>query len=298
MDGGGHMYELMQVGEHTYYIQSPAKIGLVELAGYDVCLIDSGNDKSAGRKVRQILDAHGWNLVSIYNTHSHADHIGGNQYLQSQTGCAVYAPGLECAFTRHPLLEPVMLYGGFPPDDLRHKFLMAQESPAEYLTADVLPEGFDMIPLPGHAPDMVGLRTPDDIVFLADCLSGAETLNKYGIGYTFDIAAYLKTLEDIQHLSAKLFIPSHAEPTENIVPLAQMNIAKVWEIAECIVSLCVQPACFESILQRLFESYHLNMTFEQYALIGSTLRSYLTWLRAIGKLDARIENNQMVWIRL
>ena len=298
MDGGGHMYELMQVGEHTYYIQSPAKIGLVELAGHDVCLIDSGNDKSAGRKVRQILDAHGWNLVSIYNTHSHADHIGGNQYLQSQTGCAVYAPGIECAFTRHPLLEPVMLYGGFPPDDLRHKFLMAQESPAEYLTADVLPDGFEMIPLPGHAPDMVGLRTPDDVVFLADCLSSAETLSKYGIGFTFDIAAYLKTLEDIQHLSARLFIPSHAEPTENIVPLAQMNIAKVWEIVECIVSVCVQPACFENILQRLFESYHLNMTFEQYALIGSTLRSYLSWLRAIGKLDARIENNQMVWIRL
>ena len=37
------MYELVQVGTHTYYIQSPAKIGLVVLKENSVCLIDSGN---------------------------------------------------------------------------------------------------------------------------------------------------------------------------------------------------------------------------------------------------------------
>ena len=85
------MYELTQVAGNSYYIQSPAKIGLVRLNDTDVCLIDSGNDKEAGRKVRQILDANGWHLTAIYNTHSNADHIGGNQYLQNQTGCKVYA---------------------------------------------------------------------------------------------------------------------------------------------------------------------------------------------------------------
>ena len=107
------MYELKQVSDSCYYIQSPAKIGLVKLNDTDVCLIDSGNDKDAGRKVRQHLDANGWNLTAIYNTHSNADHIGGNRYLQGQTGCKVYAPGIECAFTRYPVLEPSFLYGGF-----------------------------------------------------------------------------------------------------------------------------------------------------------------------------------------
>ena len=93
------MYELTQVAGNSYYIQSPAKIGLVRLNDTDVCLIDSGNDKEAGRKVRQILDANGWHLTAIYNTHSNADHIGGNQYLQNQTGCKIYAPGIECDFT-------------------------------------------------------------------------------------------------------------------------------------------------------------------------------------------------------
>ena len=42
------MYELIQVTDRSYYIQSPAKIGLVKLGGAEVCLIDSGNDKDAG----------------------------------------------------------------------------------------------------------------------------------------------------------------------------------------------------------------------------------------------------------
>ena len=106
------MYELINAAGGSYYIQSPAKIGLVELGGGKVCLIYSGSDKDAGRKVRQILDANSWTLEAIYNTHSNADHIGGNRYLQNQTGCRVYAPGIECAFTRSPILEPSFLYGG------------------------------------------------------------------------------------------------------------------------------------------------------------------------------------------
>ena len=208
------MFELIQVTEKTGYIQSPAKIGLVKLDGAEVCFIDSGNDKDAGRKLRQHLDANGWKLRAIYNTHSNADHIGGNKYLQGQTGCKVYAPGIECDFTNHPVLEPAFLYGGYPYKDLRHKFLLAQESAAEPLTKEVLPEGLTMLPLPGHFFDMVGYRTADDVVFLADCLSSRETLDKYQIGFIYDVAAYLETLEKVKTMDAALFIPSHAEATE------------------------------------------------------------------------------------
>lgn len=291
------MYELIQVSEHCYYIQSPAKIGLVRLNDKDVCLIDSGNDKEAGRKVRQILDANGWRLTAIYNTHANADHIGGNKYLQGQTKCKVYAPGIDCAITRYPILEPAFLYGGYPCKDLRHKFLLAQESDAECLTEAALPAGFELIKLPGHFFDMVGFRTPDDVVYLADCLSSRETLDKYQIGFVYDVAAYLDTLEMVKTMQAKLFIPAHAAATENIAELAQYNIDKVQEIAEKILEICAEPHCFESILQKLFAEYALTMNFEQYVLVGSTVRSYLAWLKDSGKLDVRFEDNMLLWVR-
>ena len=246
------MYELVQVSDRCYYIQSPAKMGLVRLEGGDVCLIDSGNDKDAGRKVRQHLDANGWHLTAIYNTHSNADHIGGNRYLQAQTGCKIYAPGIECDMTRHTVLEPAFLYGGYPCKDLRHKFLMAQESDAQPLTAEALPEGFEMIPLPGHFFDMVGFRAPGDVVYLADCLSSRETLEKYRIGFIYDVGAYLDTLEKVKGMEAAMFVPAHAPAAESVRDLAQYNIDQVNEIAEHITDLCREPMNFESILQGLF----------------------------------------------
>lgn len=289
------MYELIQLSERTYYIKSPTNIGLVRLDEQNVCLIDSGNDKDAGRKARQILDANGWNLTAIYNTHAHADHIGGNKYLQGQTGCKVYAPGIDCDFTRHPILEPSLLYGGYSPKDLRHKFLMVQESDAEELTTDKLPNGFEAIKLPGHFFNMAGFRTPDHVVFLADCLSSREILDKYQIGFVYDVAAYVKTLEMVKGMTAKIFVPSHTEVTENISGLAQYNIDKVNEIAEKILEICAQPSCFEDILQKLFAAYRLTMNFEQYVLVGSTVRSYLAWLKDAGKLSVNFEDNRMLW---
>ena len=289
------MYELIQLTEQTYYIKSPANIGLVRLEGQEVCLIDSGSDKDAGRKVRQILDRNGWTLKAIYNTHAHADHIGGNRYLQGQTGCRIYAPGIDCAFTRHPILEPSLLYGGYPPKDLRHKFLMAQDSGAEVLTAEALPDGFESIPLPGHFFDMVGFRTADDVVFLADCLSSREILEKYQVGFIYDVAEYLRTLETVKGLQARMFVPAHAEATTDIVPLARYNIQKVQEIAQKILDLCREPLCFESLLQQLFAHYGLAMNFEQYVLVGSTVRSYLAWLKDEGRLQAEFDNNLLLW---
>lgn len=292
------MYELMQVSEHCYYIQSPAKIGLIRLDDTEVCLIDSGSDKDAAKKALKHITANHWTLKAIYNTHSHADHIGGNQYLQRQTGCAVYAPGVECAFTRHTLLEPCFLYGGMPPEELKHKFLMAKESDAQPLTQEKLPAGVEALPLPGHCFDMVGFRAPEDVVYLADCLSSVETLHKYRIGYLQDVGAYLETLETVKRMQAALFVPSHAEPTCDIAPLAQKNIDSTMENAACILDLCCEPATTEAIVQGVFRDYGLTMTFQQYALIGSTVRSYLTWLKGRGEVEAVFDNNLLLWHRV
>lgn len=286
------MYEMIQAAEHTYYIESPAKIGLVQ-TGDTVALIDSGSDKEAGRKVRQHLDARGLKLSAIYNTHSNADHIGGNQYLQRQTGCAVYAPGVEAAFTRDPILEPSFLYGGCPPKPLRHKFLLAQPSDVQVLDPKACP--LEVIPLPGHFFDMVGYRTEDGVVFLADCLSSRETLEKYRVSFLYDVAAYLDTLDRVAAMEAALFVPAHAAATEDIAPLARYNRDQVYAVAEDLLDLLAEPLVFEEVLRRLFRRYHLTMDFQQYVLVGSTVKSYLAWLLDGGRVTAAFDDCRLLW---
>ena len=289
------MYELVQVNQSSYYINCPAKIGVYTPDGRHVVLIDSGNDKDAGRKVRQLLEKQNWELTAILNTHSNADHIGGNQYLQSQTGCPIYANGMETVFTRYPLLESSFLYGGYPCKDLRHKFLMAQGSEVRDITDAGFPAEIEVIPLPGHFFDMVGFRTPDQTVYLADCLSSEATLAKYGIPFIYDVEAYLATLTMVESMQAKVFVPAHAEATADIRALAAFNREHALRIAQQLLETCKTPVTFEGALKAMFERYDLTMSFEQYVLVGSTVRSYLAWFKDTDKVRVDFSNHQLTW---
>ena len=243
------MYELNQVGAQSYYINCPAKIGIYKQNETDVYLIDSGNDKDAGRKVRKILDENGWKLKGIINTHSNADHIGGNRYLQNQTGCKIFAKGIE----------------------------------------------LEVIDLKGHFFDMIGIRTPDNTVFLADCISSEFTLEKYQISFIYDVSQYLNTLDKVEKLEANIFVPAHAQATEDIKELTQLNRNKVLEIADKIENALTTSMCFEALLKKIFDDYNLTMNFEQYVLVGSTVKSYLSYLKDNGKITAQFKDNQLLW---
>ena len=116
-------------------------------------------------------------------------------------------------------------------------------------------------------------------------------------GLPADIVRDLDTLEKVKALDAKIFVPSHAEPTADIAPLCDLNAAKVREIAARIVSLCAEPMGFDELLAKLFEVYGLRMTVEQHALVGSTVRSYLAYLADAGEIEAQIDANRLVWVR-
>lgn len=289
------MFELNQVGRQSYYINCPAKIGIYKVSETKVYLIDSGNDKDAGRKVRKILNENGWDLKGIINTHSNADHIGGNKYLQQQTGCKIFADGIEAAFTKHPILEPSFLYGGYPCKDLRHKFLLASESDVVDISDCDFPRELEVIPLRGHFFDMIGIRTPDNVVFLADCISSKNTLEKYQISFIYDVAEYLNTLNKVEAMEAAMFVPAHADAADDIKELVQFNRQKVFDVAGKIQSILKTPMCFEMLLKQIFDEYNLIMNFEQYVLVGSTVRSYLSWLKDSGKVDVVFADNLLMW---
>lgn len=289
------MYELVHVTGNTYYIDCPAKMGIYLCDGGSAILIDSGGDKEAGKKALKIIEGQGWTLRCIVNTHSNADHIGGNRLIQQRTGCKIFVHSIEAAFTEYPILEPSFLYGGCPPKDLRGKFLLAQESSTHPFTDPDFPRELEVIGLPGHFFTMTGFRTPDDVLFLADCLSSAQTLEKYGISFIYDVEAYLSTLQMVCTMQAARFVPSHAEETGDIAPLARLNMQRVEETADKIRKLCSSPLSFEDILKALFDSYGLTLDFSQYALVGSTVRSYLSYLRTQGVITPVFTGNRLLW---
>lgn len=289
------MYELIQAGANTYYIDCPSKIGIYKLNASEVCLIDSGNDKDAGKKALRILEAKQWKLNRIINTHSHADHIGGNRFLQEKTGCRIFARGIEKAFSEYPILESVMLYGGYPCRPLRNKFLLAQPSRVEELTEANLPEGLAMLPVEGHSFSMTAIRTDDDVWFLADCITDAAILKKYHVAFLYDVRETLNTLQNIGTLKGRLFVPSHGNAETSLKAVIDLNRKKIQEICDLLVDFCEEKTGPEELTERIFEHYGLTMDLNQYVLVGSTIRSYLSYLQEEHRIEPVITGSRLYW---
>ena len=190
---------------------------------------------------------------------------------------------------------PAYLYGGYPFRDIRTKALLPKPSKLLDIEGN-LPEGLEWFSLKGHFFDMVGIKTSDDVYFLADSLVAPHTIAKYHIFVVYDVKEYLATLDFLGGLKAKLFIPSHCEATDDLTEIISLNRNKIYEICEVICNLCNQTS-FEDILAEVFAHYSLVMTPIQYVLVGSTVRSYLSYLYDEGKITFEFKGNKMFWKR-
>lgn len=294
------MYELINIQGNTWYIQSPTNIGLFKTSETDVILIDSGNDKDAAKKVYSLLQSNGWNLIMIVNTHSNADHIGGNAFFSDKTHCRIAATGLESALIEFPILEPSFLFGGFPPSPLQNKFLLAKPSIVTdtVSTGEIQGTPLKAITLPGHFMAMIGVFTPDGVFFVADSLFRKEILDKYHIPFLYDVKAFLQTLTQLEQTHANVFVPSHAEPTSDIQPLVQINREKVQQLCELILLHSVEPIHFEALLKKIFDHFALTLDFNQYVLAGSTVKSFLSYLYDSKQIKALFTDNMLLWKRI
>ena len=287
------MYECVRVGRDTFYMDCPSRVGIFR-DGDAAWLIDSGNDKDAAKKALGILEALGLRLEAVIVTHYHADHTGGAALLQQRTGCRLYladpvAPG------PFPEINTALLYGAHPPKPLRGKFFLAPSACYEDAQTAPLPEGMSLRRFDGHALAMLGVRTRDDVWFLGDAVASETTFEKYKLTYLYDVEKFLRSLDEVEKLEGRLFVPAHVEPFEEPAAIVERNRRWVRETGECIVQLLQTPATFETLLKAVFDRYELQMTFGQHALLGATLRAFLTWLMDEGRVSYFCEDNLLLW---
>ncbi len=286
--------EFKKLGSRTYVLLNRTNIGVYFVNDQEVYLIDTGNDKDAGKKILKCLNEISVRVKGIINTHSNADHIGGNALIQERTGCAIYTHGIEKCFVEYPILEPSFLYGGFPFPELRNKFLMAKETNAQELFTKEI-EGLSYLELPGHFFDMVGVYTQDQVCFLGDSLFSFETLSKHPYFFVYDIQAFLDTLDKLSTISATFFVPSHGEVMTSISSLITFHREIIQKNCDEICDFCKEPISVEKLLQKIFTAHAISMDVTQYVLMQSTLRSYLSYLYQMGRVEYQFLDYEMLW---
>lgn len=290
------MFDLVKLTDRAYYFDVPTKIGVYKLDDTKAMLIDSGINAKTAKRVLAGLKAEGLEVDFIVNTHSHTDHAGGNRFICEETGCKAYAPEVEDILIEYPDVEATLVYGGYPCRDFRKKFMNTEACKTYRLEDAPLPEGMEILRLPGHTAHMIGIKTPDDIYFIADTVNGKNAIDKAKICYVYDIDTQLETLEKLKELDGKLCVPAHTDPTENVAYLADINIENLLEIRERILNtLREKPLTTEQLAASLCRQYGLKEDFMGLVMVTSSVRSHLVSLRHLGIIDWYIEDYMHYW---
>lgn len=282
---------LNKLSENVFYIAGRTNIGVITSSKNECIIIDSGIDENYGRRILKILSSNNLKIKALINTHAHADHIGGNKIIYERTNVKIYSSFGEKPFIENPLLEPLYLYGAFPPKMLRNKLFMAEPTPIY----DILENDFDglkIIKIPGHSIDMIGILY-ENVAFIADALFSKEILEKHIIPYHLNIKQAIETIKNLKELKNLLCIPSHGSPSKDIEELIEVNFSTIMKIRNIIIEeLNIKNKTIEELIKNIIQRtlIKINNT-GQYSLIRSAILSYLSWLEEENILEIQISNN-------
>lgn len=267
------MFDIVKTKGNTYYYSAFSNVGIYK-QGDSAILIDSCDHKRMVRSLDKLLEEDGLRVDTIINTHCHVDHIVGNKFFFDKYGCKILASKKECSFIEYPDREPQFYYIGIDTDKKRNHFFLAESSVAEVITPENTPEGFEIIPLPGHSFEMIGVRTPDNVVFLADAILSKTTWDEYKFPFFCNVNESLETFDKVKSIKADLFVPTHDMPLEDICELADYNKKSLQHKKDMVYELC-KGRGFDAVVAAVLEKSGLNLHVSRYPMYIIMIRNLL-----------------------
>lgn len=289
---------MIKIKGDTYYIQAPVCIG-VYVKGDKCIIIDTGIDDDSGRKILKQLKERNITPVAIINTHSHADHFGGNNFIQKKANIIVCSSDKESVAIEHPEYEPFYLFSSSPVKEMKNKFFMGKESkvnrvltPGKAFIDDM---EIEIISLPGHSIGQIGILTKDNVLFCADSVLSKNIIHKYYLPYVYDVEKQYETLEYLKNTSFDAYVMSHGGLTEEISSHADINITVMKENENYFLEIMRSSLTREEILAGFAEHKGIEMNMVQYPLLFASISAYLSYLANAGRIRYYFEGGSLKW---
>lgn len=291
---------LNKINRNTYYIDNSTNIGVYTFKNKNCLLIDTGINNGQARRADNVLSENGLHPKYIINTHNHLDHCGGNIYFQTTyPGIEVYASKKERIYIENPELRDIILFSAYPIKELgTSKKTFTVDFIPDYGINKIGDEKIEIIPLPGHSIEQIGVVTPDRVCFLGDSIFSENIIGKYSLPYLFNIEKSIETLNNLKEIDADYFLISHIDRVINkdeLIKLVDLNISNINKNIEMILEILGEPQTKESLLQSIIILNDLPLNFNQYYIYFSSVSAFISYLSDKNQIAHSIENGEVYY---
>ncbi len=294
---GINSLRLKKITGRTYAIEYPSSVGIYVLDDNSCILIDSGAGEVYARRTMKIIEARGWHIIGIINTHSHGDHSGGNKYIQDAAGCSIYASPMEAAYLNHPVLAAYSLYHSVPMQALKSKYYTVPagtiNTAIDADSIEFLGERFTVWNLPGHSLGHIGIETPDKVLFAGDSLSEARIISKHSFPHLEDVESQFHSLELLK--KSELIYLSHGGLVENKDRIINSNYELLINNLALMEELIKEECTREQIIKKLADNQVFDVKESNYFRLMTSTAAYLAFLQNTGRAGVAVKEGRLLF---
>lgn len=290
--------ELRRICGNTWVAEaSTALIGIYRLGGPDVVLLDTGLAGADREGLTELLERERMIPRGIVCTHAHYDHTGNAAFLRKKYGAQIAAQIIEAGI-------------GATPESYRANYVpLTYAQCRAYFAREAFPTDlviglrderlslcgtdFRVLQLPGHSAGQIGVVTPDNVAYLADCLMGPDLMATAKLPTAMYVARDLETKRSLRDLDCAAYILAHKDVIRDVRDMADRNIDFVLSKAADVLS-CLRDGM---TLSQWLMAFSIHAGFRtsndlKLSIIHRNFANFAAYLEDSGQVSVRRDSSE------
>ncbi len=268
----------------------------------EAVLIDTGYAVHDREGLTKLFDED-LTLRGIICTHAHFDHSGNVRYLSQRYGVPVAASLIEAGIAVNTESYRAnyigLTYGKtqemFPEECFTADMILRSEDTALSM-ADA---EFGILPLPGHSAGHIGIVTPDNVLYVADCLLDEAQIAAAKMPTSMFVRRDLESKHALLDTRYDAYILAHTAVVTDIAPVVEKNIeaffSKRDELLSCLTDGMTFPRWLDTFCQKVGIRTRSTLKF---AIIERNFSNFVSWMVDEGLIEIRRECCAKTYFRM